>query len=120
MDVFTAMKGRQSVRKFRKDPVPREKLLKMEEVLGKRVIGQADAALAVLGAQLAAAELDLTLKRQQLADLTGVAGVTVGTDSVTFGRGCGTEGAGRLARLAARFLNQMRTSNPAIRTPQAL
>lgn len=31
MDVFTAMKGRQSVRKFRKDPVPREKLLKMAE-----------------------------------------------------------------------------------------
>ena len=31
MDVFTAMKGRQSVRKFRKDPVPREKLLRMVE-----------------------------------------------------------------------------------------
>jgi nitroreductase len=31
MDVFTAMKGRQSVRKFRKDPVPREKLLRMAE-----------------------------------------------------------------------------------------
>lgn len=31
MDVLTAMKGRQSVRKFRKDPVPREKLLKMAE-----------------------------------------------------------------------------------------
>lgn len=31
MDVFEAMKGRQSVRKFRKDPVPREALLKMVE-----------------------------------------------------------------------------------------
>lgn len=31
MDVFEAMKGRQSVRKFRKDPVPRESLLKMAE-----------------------------------------------------------------------------------------
>lgn len=31
MDVFTAMKGRQSIRKFRKDPVPREKILKMVE-----------------------------------------------------------------------------------------
>ncbi|MBI5419657.1 MAG: nitroreductase family protein [Deltaproteobacteria bacterium] len=31
MDVFEAMKGRQSVRKFRKDPVPREAFLKMVE-----------------------------------------------------------------------------------------
>ena len=31
MDVFDAMKGRQSVRKFRKDPVPREMILKMVE-----------------------------------------------------------------------------------------
>lgn len=31
MDVFEAMKGRQSIRKFRKDPVPREMLLKMAE-----------------------------------------------------------------------------------------
>ncbi len=31
MDVFTAMKGRQSVRKFLKDPVPREKILRMVE-----------------------------------------------------------------------------------------
>ncbi len=31
MDVFDAMKGRQSIRKFRKDPVPREKILKMVE-----------------------------------------------------------------------------------------
>ena len=31
MDVFEAMKGRQSIRKFRKDPVPREMLLKMVE-----------------------------------------------------------------------------------------
>jgi nitroreductase len=31
MEVFAAMKGRQSVRKFRKDPVPREALLKMVE-----------------------------------------------------------------------------------------
>jgi nitroreductase len=31
MDVFDAMKGRQSIRKFRKDPVPREKILRMVE-----------------------------------------------------------------------------------------
>jgi nitroreductase len=31
MDVFHAMKGRQSIRKFRKDPVPREKILRMVE-----------------------------------------------------------------------------------------
>jgi nitroreductase len=31
MDVFEAMKGRQSVRKFRKEPVPRQALLKMAE-----------------------------------------------------------------------------------------
>lgn len=31
MDVFDAMKGRQSIRKFRRDPVPREKILKMVE-----------------------------------------------------------------------------------------
>lgn len=31
MDVFEAMKGRQSIRKFRKEPVPREALLKMAE-----------------------------------------------------------------------------------------
>jgi nitroreductase len=31
MDVFGAMKGRQSIRQFRKDPVPREKILKMVE-----------------------------------------------------------------------------------------
>jgi len=31
MDVFEAMKGRQSVRKFRKEPVPRPVLLKMVE-----------------------------------------------------------------------------------------
>ncbi|MBI5343597.1 MAG: nitroreductase family protein [Deltaproteobacteria bacterium] len=31
MDVFEAMKGRQSIRKFRKEPVPREALLKMVE-----------------------------------------------------------------------------------------
>ncbi len=31
MDVFEAMKGRQSVRKFRKDPVPRAAILKMVE-----------------------------------------------------------------------------------------
>ena len=31
MDVFNAMKGRQSIRKFRKDPVPREKILRMVE-----------------------------------------------------------------------------------------
>ena len=31
MDVFTAMKGRQSVRKFRGEPVPREKIIKMVE-----------------------------------------------------------------------------------------
>jgi nitroreductase len=31
MDVFQAMKGRQSIRKFRKDPVPREKILRMVE-----------------------------------------------------------------------------------------
>ncbi len=31
MDVFDAMKGRQSIRKFRKDPVPREKILQMVE-----------------------------------------------------------------------------------------
>ncbi len=31
MDVFDAMKGRQSIRKFRKDPVPREKILRMIE-----------------------------------------------------------------------------------------
>ncbi len=31
MDVFQAMKGRQSIRKFRKDPVPREKILRMIE-----------------------------------------------------------------------------------------
>lgn len=31
MDVFTAMKGRQSVRKFRGEPVPREKILRMIE-----------------------------------------------------------------------------------------
>lgn len=31
MDVFDAMKGRQSIRKYRKDPVPREKILRMIE-----------------------------------------------------------------------------------------
>jgi len=31
MDVFHAMKGRQSIRKFSKEPVPREKILKMVE-----------------------------------------------------------------------------------------
>jgi nitroreductase len=31
MDVFEAMKGRQSVRKFRKEPIPRPTLLKMVE-----------------------------------------------------------------------------------------
>ena len=31
MDVFDAMKGRQSIRKFRKDPVPREQILRMVE-----------------------------------------------------------------------------------------
>jgi nitroreductase len=31
MDVFSAMKGRQSIRKFRKDPVPRAKILRMVE-----------------------------------------------------------------------------------------
>jgi nitroreductase len=31
MDVFEAMKGRQSVRKFRKEPVPRQAFLKMAE-----------------------------------------------------------------------------------------
>jgi nitroreductase len=31
MNVFEAMKGRQSIRKFRKEPVPREALLKMVE-----------------------------------------------------------------------------------------
>jgi nitroreductase len=31
MDVFEAMKGRQSVRKFRKEPVPRQALIKMAE-----------------------------------------------------------------------------------------
>jgi nitroreductase len=31
MDVFNAMKGRQSIRKFHKDPVPREKILRMIE-----------------------------------------------------------------------------------------
>lgn len=31
MDVFAAMKARQSVRKFRKEPVPREKILRMVE-----------------------------------------------------------------------------------------
>lgn len=31
MDLFEAMKGRQSVRRFRKDPVPREKILAMVE-----------------------------------------------------------------------------------------
>ncbi|GAB4232929.1 MAG: nitroreductase family protein [Deltaproteobacteria bacterium] len=31
MDVFDAMKGRQSIRKFRKDPVPRELILRMAE-----------------------------------------------------------------------------------------
>jgi nitroreductase len=31
MDVFEAMKGRQSVRKFRKEPVPRQNLVKMVE-----------------------------------------------------------------------------------------
>ncbi|KRT74466.1 MAG: nitroreductase [Deltaproteobacteria bacterium CSP1-8] len=31
MNVFDAMKGRQSIRKFRKDPVPREQILRMVE-----------------------------------------------------------------------------------------
>jgi len=31
MDVFETMKGRQSIRKFRKDPVPREHILRMAE-----------------------------------------------------------------------------------------
>ena len=31
MDVFEAMKNRQSIRKFRKDPVPREHILRMAE-----------------------------------------------------------------------------------------
>lgn len=31
MDVFEAMKGRQSIRKFLKDPVPRQQILKMVE-----------------------------------------------------------------------------------------
>src|SRR4030066_1547417 len=31
MDVFDAMKGRQSIRKFRKAPVPREQILRMVE-----------------------------------------------------------------------------------------
>jgi nitroreductase len=31
MDVFETMKARQSIRKFRKDPIPREHLLRMAE-----------------------------------------------------------------------------------------
>ena len=31
MDVFEAMKGRQSIRRFRKDPVPHDKILRMVE-----------------------------------------------------------------------------------------
>jgi len=31
MDVFEAMKGRQSIRKFRKDPIPRDHILRMVE-----------------------------------------------------------------------------------------
>ena len=31
MDVFDSMKGRQSIRRFRKDPVPHDKILRMVE-----------------------------------------------------------------------------------------
>ncbi|MBP2683676.1 MAG: nitroreductase, partial [Deltaproteobacteria bacterium] len=31
MDVFETMKARQSIRKFRKDPIPREHILRMAE-----------------------------------------------------------------------------------------